>query len=39
MTTITDSNGAVEQELSYDSWGNMRNPKTWSGSSIMLPKI
>lgn len=28
-TTITDSEGAVEQELSYDAWGNLRNPNTW----------
>ena len=28
-TTITDCNGAVEQELSYDAWGNRRDPDTW----------
>ena len=28
-STITDSNGAVEQELSYDAWGNLRDPDTW----------
>ena len=28
-TTITDSDGAVEQELSYDAWGNLRDPNTW----------
>ena len=31
-TTITDSEGNVEQELSFDAWGNLRNPATWSGS-------
>ena len=28
-STITDCNGAVEQELSYDAWGNRRDPETW----------
>ena len=28
-STITDCNGAVEQELSYDAWGNRRDPDTW----------
>ena len=28
-STITDCNGAVEQELSYDAWGNLRDPNTW----------
>ena len=28
-TTITDSDGIVEQELSFDAWGNRRNPETW----------
>ena len=35
-TTITDSEGNVEQELSYDAWGNLRNPATWSGSFFGL---
>ena len=29
-TTITDENGTVEQRLSYDAWGNLRNPQTWA---------
>ena len=29
-TTITDGNGVVEQWLSYDAWGNLRNPNTWA---------
>ena len=28
-TTITDCDGVVEQELSYDAWGNRRDPDTW----------
>ena len=28
-TTITDAEGNVEQELSYDAWGNLRDPETW----------
>ena len=31
-TAITDSTGMVEQRLSYDAWGNLRDPATWSGS-------
>ena len=36
-TTITDSDGNVEQRLSYDAWGNLRNPETWSGSFTGTP--
>ncbi|MBP5424257.1 MAG: hypothetical protein J6Y78_17635, partial [Paludibacteraceae bacterium] len=36
-TTITDSEGNVEQELSFDAWGNLRNPATWSGSYSGTP--
>ena len=28
-TTITDAEGTVEQELSFDAWGNLRDPNTW----------
>lgn len=28
-TTITDAEGNIEQELSFDAWGNLRNPETW----------
>ena len=34
-TTITDSDGAVEQELSYDAWGNLRDPDTWTGETAI----
>ena len=36
-TTITNSNGTVEQQLSYDAWGNLRNPQTWSGNFTGTP--
>ncbi len=39
VTTITNSSGAVVQELSYDAWGNLRNPYTWSGSFTGTPKF
>ena len=29
-TTITNGSGTVEQLLSYDAWGNQRNPDTWA---------
>ena len=28
-TTITDSEGNVEQEMAFDAWGNLRDPETW----------
>ncbi len=31
ITTITNAEGAIEQELSFDAWGNLRNPYTWTG--------
>ncbi len=30
-TTITDASGTIEQELSFDAWGNLRDPYTWTG--------
>ena len=35
--TITNVSGTVEQQLSYDAWGNLRNPNTWSGSFTGTP--
>ncbi|MBR5631654.1 MAG: hypothetical protein IKW82_08430 [Bacteroidales bacterium] len=29
-TTITNAGGVVEREQSFDAWGNMRDPETWS---------
>ena len=29
-TAITDGDGSVKQELSYDAWGNLRDPDTWA---------
>ena len=28
-----------EQSLSFDAWGNLRNPQTWSGSPNNLPRF
>ena len=36
-TTITDSEGNVEQELSFDAWGNLRNPDAWTGAPTETP--
>ena len=36
-TALTDGEGTVEQRLSYDAWGNLRNPETWSGSFTDTP--
>lgn len=32
--TFTDKNGAVEQQLSYDAWGNLRNPNNWANYTL-----
>jgi len=36
-TTITDHEGNIEQEQSYDAWGNTRDPFTWSGQLFLKP--
>jgi len=36
---VTGQNGSLEQELSYDPWGRLRNPVDWSYSSIPSPKF
>ena len=36
-TTITDASGNVEEEHSYDAWGNFRDPYTWVGHSYDKP--
>ena len=32
-TVITDEDGVVEQTLSYDAWGCLRDPATWANHS------
>ena len=36
-TTITDAEGNIEQELSFDAWGNLRDADTWTGTSTEAP--
>ncbi len=36
-TTITDAAGNIEQELSFDAWGNLRDPDTWTGAATETP--
>lgn len=36
-TTITDKDGHIEQNLSYDAWGNLRNAETWTGATTIIP--
>ena len=38
-TTITDSEGNVEQEVSFDAWGNLRDPDTWQNYSVTEPSV
>ncbi len=39
VSVIIDADGNVVQELSYDAWGNMRNPKTWELYVENAPKL
>jgi RHS repeat-associated protein len=34
---VTDAEGTVEQELSYDAWGNLRDPDTWCVDTTIKP--
>ena len=36
-TTITDAEGNLEQELSFDAWGSLRDPETWTGEATETP--
>jgi RHS repeat-associated protein len=36
-TTITDANGNIIREQSFDAWGIMRDPYTWTGNTVLLP--
>ena len=36
-TTISDAQGNIEQEQSFDAWGNMRDPDTWTGTVTQQP--
>lgn len=36
-TAVTDTGGNVEQRLSYDAWGSLRDPTTWSGCFTGTP--
>jgi len=36
-TVVTDAEGTVEQELSYDAWGNLRDPDTWCVDTSIKP--
>lgn len=39
ITTIADNRGNVEQRLSYDAWGNLRNAKTWCSAFVGTPML
>ena len=36
-SVITDKHGNIEQELSFDAWGNLRDPDTWLNYSTTEP--
>jgi hypothetical protein len=29
LNVITSESGTIEQEMSFDAWGNRRDPNTW----------
>ena len=37
ITTIANAEGVIEQELSFDAWGNLRDPYTWTGAFVGKP--
>lgn len=39
ITTIINEKGSIEQELSYDAWGNLRSPYTWSSAFQGTPML
>ena len=36
-TVVADEDGVLEQELSYDAWGNQRDPDTWCVDATIRP--
>ena len=38
-TTITDSVCGIVERRSFDAWGNLRDPLTWTGEPSRLPKF
>ena len=34
IAAITDAEGTLKQELSYDAWGNRRDPVTWAMANV-----
>ena len=38
-TAIAEYDGGLEQELSFDAWGNLRDPETWSGEFEGTPLL
>jgi RHS repeat-associated protein len=38
-TTITDAAGFVEERLSFDAWGNLRDASTWTSVPSRLPRF
>ena len=38
-TTITDGDGEICAEQSFDAWGNPRDPETWTQTNVIDPYI
>jgi RHS repeat-associated protein len=36
---ITNQNGGIVQNFSFDAWGQRRNPKTWTNTALSSPSL
>ncbi len=39
LQALVSENGTLEQEFSFDPWGNPRNPFTWQSDTTILPEF
>ncbi len=39
LQALVRENGTLEQEFSFDPWGNPRNPLTWESDTTILPEF
>lgn len=39
LVAVTNTSGALEEEMSYDAWGHRRNPNNWEYDGFSAPTI
>lgn len=39
IVALTNSNGAIVEQMNYDPWGRFRNVSTWTNTNVVLPTI